>query len=90
MSSAPIASKFESKSPALRTGGGVGEKIGNAIHLLSARSVEPIKAGGLAHSNDHRVFENRFSNLQLRDSAGLLMRVTGFAIEPSHPGEEVP
>lgn len=25
--------------------------------------------------------------LQLRDSAGLLVRVTGFAIEPSHPGE---
>jgi hypothetical protein len=26
------------------------------------------------------------AELQLRDSAGLLTRVTGFAIKPSHPG----
>ena len=26
------------------------------------------------------------AKLQLRDSAGLLLRVTGFAFEPSHPG----
>jgi hypothetical protein len=29
-------------------------------------------------------------SLQLRDSAGLPLRVTGFAFEPSHPGERAP
>ena len=29
-------------------------------------------------------------SLQLRDSAGLPLQVTGFAFEPSHPGDWAP
>ena len=32
----------------------------------------------------------RMTSLQLRDSAGLSLRVTGFAFEPSHPGDRAP
>jgi len=41
----------------------------------------PLLAGGLAW---------RFCALQLRDSAGLPLRVTGFAFKPSHPGDWAP
>jgi len=41
----------------------------------------PLLAGGLAR---------RVCALQLRDSAGLPLRVTGFAFKPSHPGERAP
>jgi hypothetical protein len=41
----------------------------------------PFLAGGLAR---------RVSALQLRDSAGLPLRVTGFAFKPSHPGDRAP
>jgi hypothetical protein len=52
------------------------------LHLLSARAViMPFLAGGLAW---------RFCALQLRDSAGLPLRVTGFAFKPSHPGDRAP
>ena len=52
------------------------------LHLLSARAViVPFLAGVLAW---------RMISLQLRDSAGLPLRVTGFAFEPSHPGDRAP
>jgi len=52
------------------------------LHLLSARAVIwPFLEGVLAW---------RGTSLQLRDSAGLPLRVTGFAFEPSHPGVRAP
>jgi len=41
----------------------------------------PFLAGVLAWS---------MTSLQLRDSAGLPLWVTGFAFEPSHPGDRAP
>jgi hypothetical protein len=32
----------------------------------------------------------RVISLQLRDSAGLPLQVTGFAFKPSHPGDRAP
>jgi len=52
------------------------------LHLLSARAViMPFLAGVLAR---------RVCALQLRDSAGLSLRITGFAFEPTHPGVRAP
>ncbi len=36
------------------------------------------------------VLARRVSALQLRDSAGLSLRITGFAFEPTHPGVRAP
>jgi len=66
----------------LPSGQGIAQVFSGILHLLSARAViMPFLAGVLAW---------RRISLQLRDSAGLPLRVTGFAFEPSHPGERAP
>jgi hypothetical protein len=66
----------------LPSGQGIAHVFTGILHLLSARAViMPFLAGVLAW---------RMISLQLRDSAGLSLRITGFAFKPSHPGDRAP